>query len=228
MGARVWFGFDPARIAGAVVALACSAVVAFTGAAGMRGGSAAVVADRAPVVAASASNTDDPCDNYVFSLDEIRSAEKQWPQQRDDMTTRAADWSANASFVQLTLSCDFFDNAGNAIENHGDINWNGVFYDPAGADASYWHSATGETYFVYEETALDVPNISFDQLADWLDDADAVGDDRIAAVIVTNNPGSKLEPDDHFSYVVTSVANDGTIIETIVDGRDGAMTQKTI
>jgi hypothetical protein len=228
MSARGWFGFEPARIAGAVVALACSAVVALTGAAGMHGGSAAVVTDRAPVLSASASNGDDPCDDYVFSLDELRDAEQQWPQQRDDMTSRAAGWSANATFVQLTMSCDFFDNAGNAIAHHDDINWNGVFYDPNGAEARYWHSATGESYFVYEETTLDVDTISFKQLADWLDDAGVDGDARIAAVIVTNNPGSKLEPDGHFSYVVTSVANDGTISETIVDGRDGAVTQKTI
>jgi len=227
MGARVWFGFEPARIAGAVVTLACSAVVAFTGAAGMHGGSAAGVADRAPVVA-SASNADNPCDDYVFSLDEIRDAEKQWPQRRDDMITRAAAWSANASFVQLTMSCDFFDNEGNAIEDHDDINWNGVFYDPNGTEAHYWHSATGETYFVYEETALDVSNISFDQLADWLDDAGIDDHARIAGVIVTNNPSSKLEPDDHFSYVVTFVANDGTVTEMIVDGRDGAITQTTL
>jgi hypothetical protein len=228
MGARSLFGFDPARIAGAIVALTCSAVVALTGAAGLHGGDAAGVTSGAPLAAAYENDSDRPCEDYVFSLDEIRDAEKQWPRQWDDMTARAAEWSPNAKLVQLTLSCDYFDSEGNAEEAHDDINWNGVFYDPDGTEQLYWHSATGEHYFVFEEAALDREHISFTQLAEWLDDADIPGDARIASIIVTNSPGAKVEPDDHLSYVVTSITSDGQLVELTVDSHDGTVSEKTI
>lgn len=222
------FGFEPARVAGAVVALACSVVVALTGAAGLHGSNAAGAPENAPVAMAFSDDDGAPCEDYVLSRDEIAAAQKEWPGQREEMIAGAAAWSANAVLVQLTLNCDFFNSEGDAEETTDGIKWNGVFYDASGAEHLYWHSATGESYFVFEETALDPAQISFEQLAEWLDKADFDDNHRIVSVIVTYNPASKPEPDDHFSYVVTYVDKDMKLFELMIDGRDGTAVEKAV
>lgn len=227
-GKTAILGFEPARMAGAVVALACSVVVALTGAAGLHGSSAAGVPSSAPAAVAFSDSDDNPCEDYVLSLDELKDAEKAWPEQRGDMLKRAQEWSPNAVLVQLNLNCDFFDNEGNAEETRDGIKWNGVFYDEHGTEHLYWHSSTGESYFVFEETAIDPAQISFKQLTDWLDKADFNDANRIGALMVTNNPGSKPEPDDHFSYVLTYFDNDQNMFQVVVDSRDGSITETAI
>jgi hypothetical protein len=200
-----------------------------TGAAGLHGGSAAGVPASAPPTIAFANDDDNrACEDYVLSLDELEAAEKAWPEQRDDMLERARAWSPNAVLVQLNLNCDFFDNEGEAEETQDSIKWNGVFYDEHGTDHLYWHSASGDSYMVFEEVSIDPAQIDFKQLADWLDTADFDDDRRIAAVMVTNNPGSKQEPEDHFSYVLIYFDHDQKLIQVVVDSRDGRITETAI
>jgi hypothetical protein len=221
-------GFDPARMAGAVVALACSTAVALTGAAGLHGGSAAGVPANVPAAVAFANDEDKACEDYVLSLDELEAAEKAWPEQRDDMLKRAKEWSPNAVLVQLNLNCDFFDNEGEPEETKDGIAWNGVFYNANGKDHLYWHSDSGDSYMVFEETAIDPEQIDFKQLAGWLDKADFDDDHRISALMVTNNPGSKKEPEDHFSYVLMYFDKDQKMFQVVVDSRDGTIVETAI
>lgn len=228
-GKLALLGFDPARMAGVVVALACSTAVALTGAAGLHGGSAAGVPASAPAPVAFANDDESKaCEDYVLSLDELEAAEKVWPEQRDDMLKRAKEWSPNAVLVQLNLNCDMFDDEGEPEETKDAIAWNGVFYDPNGKDHLYWHSSTGESYMVFEEVAIDPAQINFKQLAEWLDKADFDDDRRIAALMVTNNPGSAVEPEDHFSYVLMYFDKDMKMFQVVVDSRDGKITETAI
>jgi hypothetical protein len=220
-GALTVFGFDPARIAGAVVAFSCAAIVAATGAAGLHGTNAAGVA-TSPSVAASHAKSAEICGDYMFAIDEVKELQKSWEKSRDEMLKGGTAWSAPAVLVQLNVNCELMGDSEDGIA------WNGVFFDANHPDDHYWHSADGASYIVMEETAIDAGKIDFKQLAGWLDAAELPENAQVVSIQVTNQPDIKAPAEDHFSYVVSLVDKDMKQYVTVVDSRDGKATTTPI
>lgn len=220
-GERSILGFEPARIAGAVVAFACAAIVAATGAAGLHGTNAAgLTSPKVSVVKHAKTAT--ICDDYMLTIGEIKELQKSWEKSRDEMLAGGAAWSSSAVLVQLNVNCESMGDSEDGIA------WNGVFFDANHPDDHYWHSVDGESYIVLEETAIDAGKIDFKQLSGWLDDAELPENAQVVSIQVTNLPDAKAAAQDHFSYVVSLVDKDMKQYVAVIDSRDGKATTQAI